>query len=109
MAEELFIGGPLAGWRETSGYGDRMLYPKFDALKTYSISEPDLLADAMDSVGSYARRRFWHPAWRVTLAFWTCDEELTRHNPVIPAGTVLPGLIQGIPLPRCALADRRAS
>lgn len=92
MIEQLFIGGPLAGWQkipeEWSRYGV-IRYPILNDAAAVDLYEPyGRLRD-----GTYTARRWFHPSWRTTLTFWMCNDEATQGG--VPDGTVLPGRVHG--------------
>lgn len=108
MTERLFLGGPLAGWREVRPGDHRICYPLMSRaaywLEESAISE-DYPGQAAGT-GSYTMRRWSCPGWRIVLTMFTCDQE--QWDPV-PVGTVLPGGIQGMALQRTTLAYWRHS
>ena len=93
MIEELFVGGPLAGWRQVTAstvrYGT-LQYP-IRSRRPLIATIDKRFADEPHKVGTYARRRYWHPSWRVTLPFWL--ESGLDSN--VPEGSVMPGWAVG--------------
>jgi hypothetical protein len=91
MPEYLFIGGPLAGWQHVSQPSWKVWYP----VPADPPRGPTSTFAPEGDIGTYTRRQFWHPSWRVVLTVFTCDEEMPGSSPVFPIGTVLPGIIYG--------------
>jgi hypothetical protein len=99
MTEHLFLGGPWDHrWHDVSDDTRwRVNYPIFPS-PTWWTEEVDPIGMEIPQIGTYTRRRMILPPWAIMLEIYTCDGEFrTDRNgtPVLPDGTVLPGVIYG--------------
>lgn len=102
--EELFIDGPLAGWRAVPDDWRRsgtMRYPKWRDIDVTSFGQPEPERISLYDYGTYTRHSYVCLSWRVPLAFWA---EGIMHWPM-PSGTVLPGWVEGQSMPHTFLGD----
>lgn len=94
MSIELFLGGPYAGWkpvRLNEQRHGRLLYPIMPRAVVFKLA-PEVPEVVNSHIGTYRRRRWISPGWKVSLPIWTDEEQ--AWDP-IPDGTVLPGMIEG--------------
>lgn len=61
---------------------------------------PDVLGDAPEILTA-VRQRYYHPSWRVVLAFWV-DSRMGM-SPRLPLGRVMPGWVEGVELAQSRL------
>lgn len=104
------IGGRLGGTWVNFG-GARVIRWVEPAAVAWSL-DPDPLAEA-PYIRTATYRRFYHSSWRITLVFYVADE--LPHDldgcPVIPDGTVLPGVVVNMEFassPLCQVCRRHA-
>lgn len=110
MPAELFVGGPLAGWREPPDLRGEIHYP-VPTVPSRVFSEPDPTVEpAPTPVGTYTRYLWWVAGWRIVLPVWLCHDDIQGRLMILPHGTVLPGHVIGQSAPSSPLcaACRRA-